>query len=137
MLFAFDSTLHRYTMISDIDTYPILPSITSEATRYLFLLSFIVVTSAQALVIGTPLAKWFVTNLELWLNLPNQSVPSDNPDKPSSKELDDEHSATPEARYFRTTVQPGGRVEVASPELEVGRTADVVVHPIKCRTVRE
>ncbi len=27
----------------------------------------------------------------------------------------------------RTTVQPGGRVEVASPELEAGQTVDVVV----------
>ena len=31
------------------------------------------------------------------------------------------------ALHIRTTVQPGGRVEVASPELEVGQSVDVVV----------
>ena len=31
------------------------------------------------------------------------------------------------AFHVRTTVQPGGRVEVASPELEAGQTVDVVV----------
>ena len=31
------------------------------------------------------------------------------------------------ALHIRTTVQPGGRVEVASPELEAGQTVDVVV----------
>ena len=31
------------------------------------------------------------------------------------------------ALHVRTTVQPGGRVEVASPELEAGQTVDVVV----------
>ena len=29
--------------------------------------------------------------------------------------------------HIKTTVQPGGKVEVASPELEVGQTVDVVV----------
>ena len=29
--------------------------------------------------------------------------------------------------HVRTTVQPGGKVEVASPELEAGQTVDVVV----------
>ena len=32
---------------------------------------------------------------------------------------------------IRTTVQPGGRVEIVSPELEAGQTVDVVVRPIK------
>ena len=31
------------------------------------------------------------------------------------------------AVHIRTTVQPGGKVEVASPELEAGQTVDVVV----------
>ena len=31
------------------------------------------------------------------------------------------------ALHIRTTVQPGGKVEVASPELEAGQTVDVVV----------
>ena len=29
--------------------------------------------------------------------------------------------------HMRTTVQPGGKVEIASPELEAGQTVDVVV----------
>ena len=33
------------------------------------------------------------------------------------------------ALHFRTTVQPGGRVEFASPHLEAGQTVDVVVSP--------
>ena len=31
------------------------------------------------------------------------------------------------ALHMRTTVQPGGKVEIASPELEAGQTVDVVV----------
>ena len=31
------------------------------------------------------------------------------------------------ALHVRTTVQPGGKVEIASPELEAGQTVDVVV----------
>ena len=31
------------------------------------------------------------------------------------------------ALHIRTTVQPGGKVEFASPELEAGQTVDVVV----------
>lgn len=31
------------------------------------------------------------------------------------------------ALYIRTTVRPGGKVEVASPELEAGQAVDVVV----------
>ena len=31
------------------------------------------------------------------------------------------------ALHIRTTVQPGGRVEVSSPELEAGQSVDVVV----------
>ncbi len=33
------------------------------------------------------------------------------------------------ALHIRTKVLPGGRVEVASPELEAGQTVDVVVTP--------
>ena len=29
--------------------------------------------------------------------------------------------------HFRTTVQPGGKIEIASPELEAGETVDVLV----------
>ena len=29
--------------------------------------------------------------------------------------------------HMKTTVQPGGKVEIASPELEAGQTVDVVV----------
>ncbi len=32
-----------------------------------------------------------------------------------------------QALHVRTTVQPGGRVEIASPELEAGQSVDVVV----------
>ena len=42
--------------------------------------------------------------------------------------------------HIRTTVQPGGRVEFASPELEAGQTVDVVVtHDanVKGRSVME
>ena len=39
--------------------------------------------------------------------------------------------------HLRTTVQPGGKVEFASLELEAGQTVDVVVRPIKCRTKQE
>ena len=31
--------------------------------------------------------------------------------------------------HIKTTVQPGGKVEFVSPELEVGQTVDVVVTP--------
>ena len=31
--------------------------------------------------------------------------------------------------HIRTTVQPGGRVEFASPELEAGQSVDVVITP--------
>ena len=33
----------------------------------------------------------------------------------------------PKALHMRTTVQPGGKVEIVSPELEAGLTVDVVV----------
>ena len=33
----------------------------------------------------------------------------------------------PKALHIRTTVQPGGKVEIVSPELEAGLTVDVVV----------
>ena len=32
----------------------------------------------------------------------------------------------------RTTVLPGGRVEIASPELEAGQTVDVVLRSTNC-----
>ena len=38
---------------------------------------------------------------------------------------------------IRTKVQPGGKVEIVSPELEAGQAVEVVVRPIKCRTKGE
>lgn len=44
------------------------------------------------------------------------------------------------AFHLRTTVQPGGKVEFASPELEAGQTVDVVVlheSGVKGRSIME
>ena len=44
------------------------------------------------------------------------------------------------ALHLRTTVQPGGKVEIASPELEAGQTVDVVVlheSSVKGRSIME
>ena len=44
------------------------------------------------------------------------------------------------ALHIRTTVQPGGKVEFASPELEPGQTVDVVVlheSGVKGRSIME
>ena len=44
------------------------------------------------------------------------------------------------ALHIRTTVQPGGKVEIASPELEAGQTVDVVVlheSSVKGRSIME
>lgn len=44
------------------------------------------------------------------------------------------------ALHIRTTVQPGGKVEIVSPELEAGQTVDVVVmheSSIKGRSIME
>ena len=44
------------------------------------------------------------------------------------------------ALHVRTTVQPGGKVEFANPELEAGQTVDVVVlhySSVKGRSVME
>ena len=46
----------------------------------------------------------------------------------------------PKALHIRTTVQPGGRVEFASPDLEAGQTVDVVVlheSSVKGRSIME
>ena len=46
----------------------------------------------------------------------------------------------PKTLRIRTTVQPGGKVEFASPELEAGQTVDVVVlheSSIKGRSIME
>ena len=40
------------------------------------------------------------------------------------------------AFHVRTTVQPGGKVEVVDPELEAGQTLDVVVRLINYDTNR-
>ena len=44
------------------------------------------------------------------------------------------------ALHVRTTVQPGGKVEIASPELEAGQAVDVVVlheSSVKGRSIME
>ena len=137
VLFALDSAMSRLNPNAGIELATIHPSIGPEANRYLLLLFFIAVTIAQTFSVSKPLARWFSTNMESRLNLANRPTLSEKPCKPPSQKLDKEHTATPEARYFRTMVLPGGRVEVASPELEAGRTVDVVVNPIKCRMGRE
>jgi hypothetical protein len=40
------------------------------------------------------------------------------------------------ALHIRTTVQAGGRVEFASPDLEAGQTVDVVVSPTPTPSTR-
>ena len=40
------------------------------------------------------------------------------------------------ALHIRATVQPGGRVEIASPELEAGQTVDVVISPTPTPSAR-
>ena len=40
------------------------------------------------------------------------------------------------ALHIRATVQTGGKVEFASPELEAGQTVDVVVSPVASATRR-
>ena len=44
-------------------------------------------------------------------------------------DIGSELRAMPKTLHIRTTVQPGGKVEFASPELEAGQTVDVVVTP--------
>ena len=41
-----------------------------------------------------------------------------------------------EVLHIRTTVQPGGKVEFASPDLEVGQRVDVVVSPAPTPSTR-
>ena len=40
------------------------------------------------------------------------------------------------ALHIRTTVLPGGKVEIASPELEEGQTVDVVISPAPTPSAR-
>ena len=40
------------------------------------------------------------------------------------------------AIQIRTTVQPGGKVEVVSPELEAGQNVDVIITPMPTRSTR-
>ena len=40
------------------------------------------------------------------------------------------------ALRMRTTVQPGGKVEIVSPELEAGQTVDVVISPVPVPSAR-
>lgn len=137
VLFALDSAMSRLNPNAGMELVTLHPSIGPEANRYLLLLFFIAVTIAQVFSIIRPLAQWFSTSMESWLNLTSPPTPPEMPDKLPSRKPDEEHLDTPEARYFRTAVLPGGRVEVASPELEAGRTVDVVVNPVKCRMGRK
>ena len=36
----------------------------------------------------------------------------------------------PPARHIRATVQPGGRIEVAAPDLPAGQSVDVFITPV-------
>jgi len=117
MLFALDSAMSHLNPNASIELVTIHSSIGPEANRYLLLLFFIAVTISQTFSVSKPLARWFSKNMESWLKLSTRP--------------------TSETRYFRTMVQPGGRVNVTSPELEAGRAVDVVVRPIKCRMGRE
>ena len=117
MIFSFEAVLGSLNANGDTNPVTIHPWISEGANRYLLLFIFVIAAIVQTFAISKPLARWFNTNMECWLNLP----------KPS----------TPEARYFRTRIRKGGRVEVVSPELEAGQTVEVVVRPIKRRTGRE
>ena len=137
MLFALGATIESSNANADIDPVTIHSYVSPEANRYLLLIFFVIVTIVQTLLVGKPVAQWFHTEMERRLNPANPPTSPKQPDKPSPHEPDEQQSATPEARYFRTKVKPGGRVEFSIPELEVGQEMDVVVRPIKCRTGRE
>ena len=137
MLFALDAAMRYLDPNAGVELVTIHPSIGPEANRYLLLLFFIVVTIAQSFSIGKPLAQWFNTNMASWLKLTDPSTSPKKPDQSPSQQLDKENSAIPEPRFFRTVIRPGGRVEVASPELQSGWTVDVVVRPTKRRSRRK
>ena len=130
LLFAFDAAIDRLNPNAGMEPVTIHPSIGSEVNRYLLLLFFIAVTIAQTFSVSKPLARWFSSNLESCLNLTSTPAPPEKLNKLPSQEINinEEHTGKPEARYFRTTVLPSGRMEVASPELEAGQTVDVVVN---------
>lgn len=111
LLYTLDGAMSRLYPDAGTDPLMIIPSIGQGGNRYLFLVCFIALTIVQIFSVSKLLAQWFSTTMESWLNL------TDTP--------------TREPRYFRTTVRPGGRVEVASPELEPGQKVDVVVRPIE------
>ena len=137
MLITLDLTTSALEMRADTDPTINYPYIGKGGALYLLLVFFSIVNLAQTLSVSAPLVRWFNTNMASWLSLTNPPTPSENPDRPPSQEPDEEHSDTPGARYFRTAVRTGGKVEVTSPELEEGRMVDVVVRPIKCRMVRQ
>lgn len=117
MLFTFDAAIDRLNPNAGMEPVTIQPYIGPEVNRYLLLLFLIAVTIAQILSVSRPLARWFSSNMESWLNLTNTPTPAEKLDNLPSQEPDEEHTAKPEARYFRATVLPSGRVEVASQEL--------------------
>ena len=133
MLITLDLTTSALEMRADTEPTLNYPYIGMGGALYLLLVFFSIVNLAQTFSVSAPLVRWFNTNMASWLDLTNPPAPPENPDKFPSQELDGKHPPTPEARYFRTTVQPGGRVEVASPELEVGQAVDAVVRPIQRR----
>ena len=55
------------------------PYVSEEANRYLLLFLFVIVTIAQTFSVIKPLARWFNTNMECWLNLPKQRISSERP----------------------------------------------------------
>ena len=111
LLFAFDAAIDRLNPKSGMEPVTIHPSVSSEVNRYLLFLFLIAVAIAEPLSVRKPLARWFSSNMESWLNLPNPPAW--------------------EAWYFRTTVRQGNRVEVTSPEMAAGQTVDVVVNLVK------
>ena len=117
LLYTLDGAMSRLYPDACTDPVMIIPSIGPGGNRYLFLACFIALTIVQIFSVSKLLAKWFSTTMENWLNLPN----------PPARE----------ARYFRTTVRPGGKVEIASPELEAGQMVDVAVNPVKYHTGQE
>ena len=42
-----------------------------------------------------------------------------------------------DTRKLRTTVQPGGRIEVSAPDLPVGQTVEVTITALPPRTARQ
>ena len=100
MLFSLDGLMSRIYPTVGIDPVAIHPYITPEVNRFLLPFYFIAVTVIETLSIGKPLARWFNTSMESWLDLEKPPTPPEKPDNPPSQEPKEEHTATLEA--FKT-----------------------------------